>query len=96
MTTVTLKEPGQLLLGKSNPPQTLFPGEAVVRVRRVGVCGTDIHAFQGEQPYFSYPRILGHELGVEIVDISPNEAGLKIGDLIVSIQNKEVKFLDSP
>ena len=50
-------------------------------MRRVGVCGTDIHAFQGEQPYFSYPRILGHELGVEIVDVSPNEAGLKIGDL---------------
>ena len=38
------------------------PGEALVRIRRVGVCGTDLHAFRGRQPFLSYPRILGHEL----------------------------------
>ena len=52
-----------------------------MRVLRVGICGTDIHAFRGEQPFFSYPRILGHELGVEIADIGPNAAGLRVGDL---------------
>ena len=39
-----------------------------MRVHRVGVCGTDYHAFAGKQPYFSYPRVLGHELGVEVLD----------------------------
>ncbi len=37
-------------------------GEALLRIRRVGICGTDIHAFGGNQPYFAYPRVLGHEL----------------------------------
>ena len=41
----------------------------MVRIRRVGICGTDIHAFKGEQPYFTYPKILGHELGGEIAEI---------------------------
>ena len=40
--------------------------EALVRVRRVGVCGTDMHAYRGRQPFFTYPRILGHELAVEV------------------------------
>ena len=52
-----------------------------MRVRRVGFCGTDIHAYRGEQPYFTYPRILGHELGVEVADVGPNAAGLRVGDL---------------
>jgi len=54
--------------------------EACVRVRRVGVCGTDYHAFRGHQPFFQYPRILGHELGVEIVAVGENSLGLKEGD----------------
>jgi len=47
------------------------PGEALVRVRRCGVCGTDIHAFAGKQPFFSYPRRLGHELCVEVIAAPP-------------------------
>lgn len=41
---------------------------AIIRIRRTGICGTDFHAFKGNQPYFSYPRILGHELAGELVD----------------------------
>ncbi|TDW97614.1 zinc-binding alcohol dehydrogenase family protein [Dinghuibacter silviterrae] len=43
-------------------------GRTTLRIRRIGVCGTDLHAFQGTQPYFSYPRILGHELAGDPVD----------------------------
>jgi 2-desacetyl-2-hydroxyethyl bacteriochlorophyllide A dehydrogenase len=52
------------------------PGFSLLRVRNIGICGTDIHAFAGNQPFFSYPRILGHELAVEIVEsdtFSPGE-----------------------
>jgi 2-desacetyl-2-hydroxyethyl bacteriochlorophyllide A dehydrogenase len=50
-------------------------------VRRVGICGTDIHAFGGTQPFFSYPRILGHELAVEVLAIGPSvEQDLSVGD----------------
>lgn len=43
------------------------PGEALLKISRIGVCGTDLHAYEGTQPFFSYPRILGHELAAELV-----------------------------
>ena len=63
----------------------LRPGEALVRIRRIGICGTDLHAFKGEQPYFTYPRILGHELSGEIEEIGRNADGLRAGDPVVVI-----------
>lgn len=58
-------------------------GEALLKVTRVGICGTDLHAYQGNQPFFSYPRILGHELAAEIVEIEPNVKDLHIGDKVI-------------
>jgi 2-desacetyl-2-hydroxyethyl bacteriochlorophyllide A dehydrogenase len=46
----------------------LKKGELLVKIKNIGICGTDIHAFHGNQPYFSYPRVLGHELSGIIVD----------------------------
>jgi hypothetical protein len=69
MKTITLSQPHQFALTDTQPPTDLQPGEALVRVHRVGICGTDLHAYRGKQPFFSYPRILGHELGVEIRDL---------------------------
>ena len=80
MKTITLEEPGHFTLTRTPEPQSPAPGEALVRVHRVGICGTDLHAYRGRQPFFTYPRILGHELGVEIVAIGPNAGGLRIGD----------------
>ena len=65
---------------KDGPEPILTLGEALVRVHRIGICGTDLHAFAGKQPFFSYPRILGHELGVEIIDAGSDPHGLKVGD----------------
>ncbi len=45
------------------------PGQAIIKIRRIGICGTDLHAFEGTQPYFNYPRILGHELAGDLVDV---------------------------
>ncbi|HVF87411.1 MAG TPA: zinc-binding alcohol dehydrogenase family protein [Pyrinomonadaceae bacterium] len=80
MKTILLKEPGQLALSDTASPPALSPDEALVRVRRIGVCGTDLHAFKGEQPFFTYPRVLGHELGVEVVRVGVNDEGLRAGD----------------
>ena len=46
----------------------LQPGHAILKIRRIGICGTDIHALQGNQPYFKYPRILGHELAADFLE----------------------------
>ena len=79
MQTIVLEQPGQLRLLQQEAPGAPGPGDALVRIRRVGVCGTDLHAHQGNQPFFSYPRILGHELGVEVIAVGENERGLAAG-----------------
>ena len=80
MKTLVLHEPGKFEVIATNEPGVPGADEALVRVHRVGVCGTDLHAFRGKQPFFTYPRILGHELGVEIISIGANDRGLKVGD----------------
>lgn len=79
MKTVVLSKPGLFKLEERPVPGSLNPGEALVRIRRIGVCGTDLHAYKGDQPFFSYPRVLGHELGVEVVDVYKDNGHLKTG-----------------
>jgi threonine dehydrogenase-like Zn-dependent dehydrogenase len=79
MKQVVLERPGCLVANHANPPAP-GPGEALLRVHRVGVCGTDFHAFHGRQAFFTYPRIMGHELGAEIVEVPHNDRGLSVGD----------------
>ncbi|MCB0105376.1 MAG: zinc-binding alcohol dehydrogenase family protein [Caldilineaceae bacterium] len=83
MKTIILNTPGQFTLTDTAAPTAPGPGEALVRVRRVGICGTDLHAFRGRQPFFTYPRILGHELGVEIVELGQGDQPpqLTVGDI---------------
>lgn len=66
MQTVVCDKPGELTI-TDRPSPACAPGEALIAVRRIGICGTDIHAFAGNQPYFAYPRVLGHELSGEVV-----------------------------
>ena len=78
MKTLVLETPGAFVT--QHRPSLAPPelGEARVRIRRIGVCGTDLHAFKGDQPFFSYPRVLGHELGVEVLEVN-GESSLEAG-----------------
>lgn len=60
-------QPGELGYREMDAP-IAGPGQAIIRIRRIGICGTDLHAFEGTQPYFNYPRILGHELAGDLVE----------------------------
>ncbi len=68
MQTIVCTEPQHMHLQDVADPHCM-PGEAMLKIRRVGICGTDIHAYGGNQPYFSYPRVLGHELSGDIVGV---------------------------
>ena len=61
------------------PEPELKPGFAIIRIRKICVCGTDLHAFEGTQPFFNYPRILGHELSGELIEFE-DAPGFKKGD----------------
>jgi len=80
MKTIRLDEPGHLTFLSTEPPAAPGNGGALVKVHRIGVCGTDIHAFGGKQPFFTYPRILGHELGVEVLAVGEGVSNVKVGD----------------
>lgn len=80
MKTIVLDEPFKLSLSDTPIPSRPGEGEALVKVHRVGICGSDLHAFKGEQNFFQYPRILGHELAVEILELGSSSENLKRGD----------------
>lgn len=83
MKTLVLEKPKSFVLDETPEPATIKDNEALVRVIRVGVCGTDIHAFEGTQPFFSYPRILGHELAVEVLALgkADHPHKIQVGDI---------------
>ena len=83
MNVVVCAHPGELELESRERPVPAA-GEVLVRIRRVGVCGTDMHIFTGNQPYLSYPRVMGHELAGE-VEQAPPESGLAPGDPVYII-----------
>jgi len=80
MKTIVLEKPGQFISTQTDEPDQTGAGEALVAVHQVGICGTDLHAFRGRQPFFSYPRILGHELGVEVLSVGDGVQNVQIGD----------------
>lgn len=84
MRYICCEKPGHLSLKEKEPP-VLLPGNILLKIKIVGICGTDLHAYQGNQPFFSYPRILGHELATEILEPGDSNTGLKAGDRVVII-----------
>ncbi len=80
MKALSLEAPKQWKRIDVAAPEKPGPGEALVRVLRVGICGTDISGYLGKMPFFSYPRIPGHELGVEVIDVGEGVANVKAGD----------------
>ncbi len=79
MNELILQQPGRFVI-RDGPEPRAGAGDALVRVHRVGICGSDVHAFRGTMPFVQCPRILGHELGVEVQTAPPNERGIRAGD----------------
>src|SRR5258708_10905724 len=80
MKAILLEKPGKFEQVTIDGPGRPGKGEVLVRVHRVGVCGTDISGYLGKMPFFSYPRIPGHELGVEVEAVGPGVSDVRPGD----------------
>lgn len=80
MLTIICDSPGNLS-AIDRPAPARGEGEVLVKVRRIGVCGTDLHIFTGNQPYLSYPRVMGHELAATVEE-APSGSRLKPGDTV--------------
>lgn len=80
MKALSLQEAGKFVYQSIENPTSVEPNEALVKIHRIGICGTDYHAYRGRQPFFTYPRVLGHELGVEVISIGNKVTNVKVGD----------------
>jgi 2-desacetyl-2-hydroxyethyl bacteriochlorophyllide A dehydrogenase len=80
MKAIVLEQPGRFGQRELSEPGRPAPGDAVVRVHRVGICGSDISGFLGKMPFYSYPRIPGHELGVEVAAVGDGVTHVRPGD----------------
>lgn len=81
MKGIVCEEINQLRMVELEDPK-LTSGEAIVSIRRIGICGTDMHAFRGNQPFFSYPRVLGHELSGFILEVEDEAGQYQSGDQV--------------
>ncbi len=91
MKTIVCKEPYKWEITEREKPKCQH-GEALVRIQRIGICGTDLHAFCGNQPFFTYPRVLGHELSGTVEEISVNNTKIKVGDQVSVIPYLECGY----
>jgi 2-desacetyl-2-hydroxyethyl bacteriochlorophyllide A dehydrogenase len=92
MKSIILNNPFSFQKIERDIDDSLAENEALIKIHRIGICGTDYHAYRGKQPFFSYPRVLGHELGAEVVKLgaalrnskpeTQNAKPLKIGDKV--------------
>jgi 2-desacetyl-2-hydroxyethyl bacteriochlorophyllide A dehydrogenase len=74
-------KPGELAI-EQRPMPRRGERQALVRPRRVGICGTDYHIYEGRHPFLQYPRVMGHELAVEVLD-APPEFGFAKGEICI-------------
>lgn len=80
MKVLTCTTPGTFEYSTEEKPE-LLKGQAIIKIKRIGICGTDLHAFEGTQPFFSYPRVLGHELAGELVEFD-DAPGFEVGESV--------------
>lgn len=83
MKAVFIKEPGKIEIIEQEKPVPQ-KGEALLKIKYCGICGSDIATYTGNQPFATYPRIPGHEFSAEIVEIEKNELGLKPGMIVTA------------
>ena len=81
MRAVVCRRPGELVL-EERPDARRGEGDALVAIRRIGICGTDYHIYEGSHPYLQYPRVIGHELSGEVLE-APRDSALTNGQTVV-------------
>ena len=83
MKVVNLNEPNSIHVQEIPAVTRKNAGEILIKVKALGICGSDIGAFKGTNPLVSYPRVIGHEIGGEVMEVTENDRDIKVGDKVV-------------
>ena len=86
MKYIVCEKPGEFLLKEKEAP-IRKSGEALLKITQIGICGTDLHAYSGNQAFFTYPRILGHEIAARVEEIDENTESI-----VVVIEGHDIDF----
>lgn len=81
MTQAIMTEPGKIIYQEVNIP-TIMPDQIKVKMKRIGICGSDIHVNHGKHPYTTYPVVQGHEVSAEVVETGERVTNCKVGDKV--------------
>ena len=83
MKVVCIKEPNEFEILEQERVEIKYPDDVMVKIERVGICGSDLHIYHGSNPFATYPRIWGHEFVGEIIETGSKITDLSIGDHVV-------------
>jgi 2-desacetyl-2-hydroxyethyl bacteriochlorophyllide A dehydrogenase len=81
MKAIVIPEAGKVEV-QERPMVTRKKGEALLKLLYGGVCGSDLGTYRGTNLYTAYPCVIGHEFSAEVVEVEPNEFGIKEGMLV--------------
>jgi L-iditol 2-dehydrogenase len=84
MKRATMTAPGQIEISEAAAP-TPGAGQVLLRIQRIGVCGSDIHVFHGKHPYTSYPVVQGHEFSAIVEAVGPGVTGIERGQKVTAM-----------
>ena len=83
MKAVVIKKPGEIELVEKEIPR-LNKGEALLKIKYCGICGSDVATYTGNQPFATYPRIPGHEFSAEVVEVAEEDSPIKPGMIVTA------------
>ncbi|MEY8190507.1 zinc-binding alcohol dehydrogenase family protein [Peribacillus simplex] len=83
MKAVQVRKAHELIIQEVEKPRISNSTDVLVKVKRVGICGSDMHIYHGTNPLATLPRVVGHEVAGEVVEIGQDVAGIKVGDHVV-------------
>ncbi|WP_312421018.1 zinc-binding alcohol dehydrogenase family protein [Anaerospora hongkongensis] len=83
MKVVNLNEPNSIYVQEVPAVTRKNAGEILIKVKALGICGSDIGAYKGTNPLVSYPRVIGHEIGGEVMEVAENDRDIKVGDKVI-------------
>ncbi|WP_221567039.1 zinc-binding alcohol dehydrogenase family protein [Alkalihalobacillus sp. TS-13] len=83
MKAIQVSEPGNISVVEVEEPELAGSNEVKIRMRAMGICGSDMHILHGENPFASYPRIIGHEVAGEVMEVGDSVSRVGVGDKVV-------------
>ncbi|MFB5285018.1 zinc-binding alcohol dehydrogenase family protein [Peribacillus sp. Hz7] len=83
MKAVQVRKAHELVIQEVEQPKISNSTDVLVKVKRVGICGSDMHIYHGTNPLATLPRVVGHEVAGEVVEIGQDVTGVQVGDHVV-------------